>query len=138
MQKKFTLNSNHQALKYLNNSSKSNRMHGHWIAYIQKFTFSLRHKSGQLNKVANALSRRVLLLTTIRSEIIGFDYLKDLYVDDEDFKDIWRSGTTKSSGNFQIHDGFLFFGDCLRIPRGSLWKHIIQELHAGGLGGHMG
>lgn len=45
VQKEFILNTDHQALKYLNNSSKSNRMHGRWIAYVQKFTFSLRHKS---------------------------------------------------------------------------------------------
>ena len=65
-------------------------MHARWIVYIQRFTFSFRHKSSQLNKVADALRRRVLLLTTIQNEIIDFDYLKDLYTEDEDFKEKWQ------------------------------------------------
>lgn len=51
------------------------------------FTFSLKYKSRQLNKVANALSCQVVFLASIKSEIIGFKYLKDLDADDEDFKE---------------------------------------------------
>ena len=89
IKKEFIINTDHQALKYLNSSSKANRMHARWIASIQKFTFSLKHKLGQLNKVADALSRRVMLLTSVRNEIIGFDHLKILYADDEDFHEEW-------------------------------------------------
>ena len=65
-------------------------MHARWIAYIERFTFSLRHKLGQLNKVVDALSHQVLLLTVVQNEIIGFDYLKDLYANNEDFKEKWQ------------------------------------------------
>ena len=64
-------------------------MHACWVSFIQRFTFTLKHKSGQLNKVIDALSRRVLLLITMRAEVIGFDRLKELYADDEDFGKIW-------------------------------------------------
>ena len=57
-----------------------------WVAEIQKFTFTLKHKSGQLLEVVNALSYRSTLLTFVRSEVIKFDYLKDIYADDEDFQ----------------------------------------------------
>lgn len=60
--------------------------HARWIAIIQRFSFVHKHKSGQLNKVGDALSRRALLLTVVRNEIIKFDYFKELYDDDEDFK----------------------------------------------------
>ncbi|PON64714.1 hypothetical protein PanWU01x14_121890, partial [Parasponia andersonii] len=114
--KEFILNIDHQALKYLNNSFKPNRMHARWISYIQKFTFSLKYKLGQLNKVANALSCRVMLLIAVQNKIIGFDYLKDLYVDDEDFKEEWEKCINGVANKHQIHDGFLFFENHLRIP----------------------
>ena len=64
-------------------------MHAWWVADIEKFTFTLNHKASQLNKVANVLSRRTMLLTTIRNEVIDFTYLKKLYGGDKDFQQVW-------------------------------------------------
>lgn len=67
--KKIILNTNHHALKFFNNSSKFNRMHARWIAYIRKFNFFLRRKYGQHNKDVDASSRRIILLINIWSDI---------------------------------------------------------------------
>jgi hypothetical protein len=88
VQREFILFSDHQALKFINSQSNVNRMHARWVSFIQPFTFNLKHKSGQLNKVVDALSRKVSLLITMRAEVIGFECLKDLYADDEDFRTI--------------------------------------------------
>ena len=40
------------------------------------------------NKVPDALIRRVSLLIFLQSEIISFDFLKELYEKDEDFEEI--------------------------------------------------
>ena len=64
-------------------------MHARWIAFLLKFTFVIKHKSSQKNKLVDALSQRASLLATISTEVVGFDYLKDTYAVDEDFGGIW-------------------------------------------------
>ena len=51
----------------------------HWVFYMQWFTFVMKHKSGASNKVANALSQRSLLLTSMTIIAKGFDSFKYLY-----------------------------------------------------------
>ena len=57
IQREFALYTDHQALKHINSQVNINRMHAQWVAYIQRFHFTLKHKSGATNKVADALSR---------------------------------------------------------------------------------
>ncbi|XP_011015163.1 PREDICTED: uncharacterized protein LOC105118819 [Populus euphratica] len=94
-------------------SKKLNATRQKWSTYeLELYAVFRALKVEQLNKVANALSRRVALLLTMRAEIIGFDYLKELYAEDEDFGNSWA----------QCLQGFPHKG-----------MHI-QE----GLGGHLG
>ncbi|KAM1745565.1 hypothetical protein ACFX11_012296 [Malus domestica] len=65
IQREFILYIDNQTLKFINSQSKINHMYGSWITYIQQFTFSLKHKVGTQNRVADALSRRSSLLVTI-------------------------------------------------------------------------
>lgn len=85
------------------------------------------------------LSKRAQLLTILRTKVIDFEELQLLYATDEDFKQIWEKYCAHmTTGDFFMHNGFLFKANRLCIPRSSHCEHIIEELHGGKLGGHMG
>ena len=139
IQREFVLFTDHQALKNLNSHMAIYHMHAHWISFIQRFTFVIKRKSGKSNRVADALCRKTSCLVSLRAGVFGFEQLKDLYADDEDFAATWRAckeGNARKGSNLQ--DDFLFRGDQLCIPRTSLREKLMQELHSGGLGGHFG
>jgi hypothetical protein len=77
---------------------------------VQQFSFTIKHKSGALNKVADALSRKTSLLTTMKSEVIGFELLKDSLSIDPFFGPILEDVSTRAQGGFVLHNGFLFKG----------------------------
>ena len=136
IQREFVLFTDHQALKNLNSHTTINRMHARWISFIQCFTFVIKHKSRKSDRVADALSCKTACLVSLRAEVFGFEQLKVLYADDEDFAEPWRAckeGNARKG--FHLEDDFLFRIDQLCIPRTSLREKLMQELHSGGLGG---
>jgi len=56
-----------------------------WVEYLQTFHFTIKHKSGKLNKGASALSRRYLLLFQLDACVFRFEQLNSLYSEDKDF-----------------------------------------------------
>jgi len=114
-------------------------MHARWLAFLQRFSFTLRHKLGVENRVADALSRRAVLLTRLQSELVGLDHLKELYEEDADFGAIWeRCQPTLQFDDYSVHHGFLFKHNLLCIPGSSWRQHLIRETHCGGLAAHLG
>ena len=70
---------------------------------------------------------------------MGFEVLKELYVDDDNFSKVWASCVHKQPCNdFYIHDDFLMMSGQLCLPCTSLHEKVIQDLHGSGLAGHFG
>lgn len=128
----FILFTDHDALKHLDSQSKISSRHASWIAYLQQFTFVIRHQSGKTNKVADALSRRHTLLATFHTTVPGLASIADLYVTDPYFGRIWFEVHYHTRTDFAVQDGFLFRNNKLCIPEGSWHLRIIQELHTEG------
>ena len=58
---------------------------------MHNFTLFLKHISGHTNKVADALSRRCLILQEHQVIVLGFDHLKEMYKGDPNFREIYEA-----------------------------------------------
>lgn len=110
-----------------------------WITFLQRFTFTILHKPGQANKVADALSRKRETLAYVRIQIPEINDMKKDYITDEDFGPIWnevQNGTPFQG--FSLKNGFIFTYHRLCVPKSAMQMKIIRELHGNNLGGHVG
>ncbi|RDX82483.1 hypothetical protein CR513_36722, partial [Mucuna pruriens] len=83
------------------------------------------------NIVADVLSRRQALLTMLETKLLGFKSVEDLYVGDDDFKEVYELCANSDIEGLFRHEGFLFKEKRLCVPR-------IREAYEGGLMGHFG
>jgi hypothetical protein len=104
-------------------------------AYVQQFSFTIKHKAGALKRVADAFSRKSTLLVTMQNEVLGFEFIKDLLLTDPFFGLIVGDVASEGRKNYGLFNGFLFKGHQLCIPDCSLRLKIIHERHNEG---HMG
>nr|GEX77372.1 hypothetical protein [Tanacetum cinerariifolium] len=130
MHNEFILNSNHEALKYINNLHKLSSWHTKWVSFLQNFNFTLKYKAVIHNKVADALSRRAFYLSVMRAEVQGFDNFKEMYSEDAYFRHIMHEVLSGKRYDYQVQDGFLFKGMQLCTPNCSLREKVVAELHS--------
>lgn len=130
--------SDHQPLRYLYSQKKLAARHVEWSSFLQQFNFSPKYKFGESNTIADALSQRSLILTVMSTQVTGFKELKNQYIADPDFSHIITELQTNDMLPYRLHDGYLFKGNQLCIPKGSLREAIIRELRGNGLGDHFG
>ena len=82
-----------------------------WVEFLQGFTFVIKHVSGKENKVADALSKKSLMVQESQIQVLGFDFLKDLYKSNLDFKEAYEVSLnpTKRNGGpwnyYTLQDG---------------------------------
>jgi len=84
------------------------------------------------------LSRRYVLLNTLNTKLLGFEYIKELYLDDHDFGAIYDTCKVLAMDKYFRHDGFLFKENKLCVPNCSLRELLVRKAHEGGLIGHFG
>ena len=49
----FVLYTDHDLLKHLHSQDKVSAQHASWIAYLQQFTFVVKHKAKVTNRIAD-------------------------------------------------------------------------------------
>ncbi|XP_071939170.1 uncharacterized protein [Coffea arabica] len=136
--REFVLHTDHESLKHIKSQDKLSKRHARWITFIDSFTFVIKYKAGKTNVVADALSRRHTLITTLDAKLLGFEFLKEFYAIDSDFGEIFKSLPRHSREHYFISQGFLYYKDKLYIPKSSIRTLLVREAHGGGLMGYFG
>lgn len=132
--KSFILHSDHEALKYIYGQQKLSHRHAKWVEFLQSLTFSSRYREGKSNVLADALSRRSYLLVVVDAQVLRFEHLRELYKEDTDF----REKLAHPGGLFVVHEGFLFKGNKLCVPKCGVRGLLVREVHNGGVVGYFG
>ena len=88
--------------------------------------------------ITDALSRRHNLLAILETRMIGFEMIKEQYVGDPDFNDLYTACLKEPQGIFHVQQGFFFKGNRLCIRKTSLRLMLVREIHEGSLNGHFG
>jgi hypothetical protein len=136
--KEFVIHTDHESLKHLKGQHKLNKRHARWVEFIETFPYVIWYKQGKENVVADALSHRYALLSTLDAKLLGFEYIKELYAEDHEFCEEYRACEKITSGKFFWLDGFLFQENKLCVPNCSRRELLVQESYGGGLMGHFG
>ncbi|XP_057811708.1 LOW QUALITY PROTEIN: uncharacterized protein LOC131025929 [Salvia miltiorrhiza] len=134
----FVIHTDHESLKHLKGQHKLNKRHARWMEFIETFPYVIKYKQGKENVVADALSRRYALISTLDAKLLGFECIKSLYASDADFGEIYIACARAASGEYFRHDDFLFWKNKLCVPQCSLRELLLLESHGGGLMGHFG
>jgi len=79
-----------------------------------------------------------VLLHTMNTRLLGFEYVKELYDNDSDFAEIYNACGHSAFGKFYLMDGYLFKENRLCVPASSLRELLVREAYGGGLMGHFG
>ena len=136
--REFVIHSDHESLKFLKSQGKLNKRHAKWLEFIKTFPYVIKYKHGKENVVADALSRRYTLITSMQTKLLGFEFMKELYVNDVDFCQVWNACEKCAYNKFFRHDGYLFKEDKLCVPNYSIREFLVREIHGGGLMRHFG
>eukprot|EP00257_Ricinus_communis_P016929 XP_015575245.1 uncharacterized protein LOC107261318 [Ricinus communis] len=95
------------------------------------FSYVIKYKQGKENVVTNALSRSYALLSPLHENLLGFEYIKDLYVDDANFGNVLNACEKVAFGKFYRHHGFLFMENKLCVPNSSSHELLVKEAQTG-------
>ena len=87
----FVLYTDNHAHQYIMQQPKLNKKHAKLVEYLQSFTFVLKHISGQDSKVVDALNRRNLVVQEGKIQVLGFEFMKELYDQDSYFQEAFEA-----------------------------------------------
>ena len=107
-------------------------------SFLKHFLMSSCIRKVKKKKVTDTLSRRYALLSTLNAKFRGFEYIKELYIDDSYFANVFNACEKAAFGKFYRDEGLLFRENCLCVPKSSLRELLVREAHDGGLMGHFG
>ncbi|XP_048229082.1 uncharacterized protein LOC125369852 [Ricinus communis] len=127
--KEFVIHTYHESLKHLKGQNKLNRCHAKWSEFIESFPYVIKYKQCKDNFMADAFSRRYALLAALYAKLLGFEYIKGLYENDNDFGKMYQACEKVTFDKFYRHEGYLFKENKLCVPTCSMHELLVHEAH---------
>jgi len=121
--KEFVIHSDHESIKHLKGQGKLSRRHAKRVEFIETFPYVIKYKQGKENIVADALSHRYVLLSTLDARFLGFEHIKELY---KDFANVYNACKTSAFGKFYRLYGYLFKESRLCVPLSSMRELLVR------------
>jgi hypothetical protein len=142
--KEFILRTDHRSLLHLVDQTVSSRMQHKALLKLMDLQYKIQYKKGAANAAADALSRIPKgneLLAISMATPVWVQRLQQGYDDDSEARQL-LSQLSLCAGNdkgYTLVDGIIKHKDRIWVGNNSLAQnHILQALHASGLGGHSG
>ncbi|XP_022883712.1 uncharacterized protein LOC111400538 [Olea europaea var. sylvestris] len=96
------------------------------------------YKQDKENVVANAWSRKYVLLISLGAKLLGFEYVKDMYATNSKLSNKYESCNKCAVDRFFRRDGYLFWENKLNVPKCLMRELLVCEAYNGGLLSHFG
>ena len=125
---RWNIDFDHESLKYVKGQSKLNRRYAKWVEFIKTFSYVIKYEQGKNNIVADVVSKRYDLSTSLSAKILGFEHITELYRDDQDLRTIYASWLAKKAvDDYYVFHNFLIKKSMLCIPKCSIKDLILRE-----------
>lgn len=78
------------------------------MEFIEIFPYVIQYKKDKENIVADGLSQGYVLLYTLNARLFGFEYTKEVYVNDNDFSTVYNACDKATFSKFYKLDVYPF------------------------------
>lgn len=140
---KLIIKTDQQSLRFITDQRLTEGIQHKLMMKLLEFDFTIQYKKGTLNKVADALSRKVYQLMSVSAAIpIWAQDLYDSYQTDPQYKPILEQLLLNKTNNFPdytYHAGVIRFKGKIVVGHNEeLRKKLLTALHDSPIGGHSG
>jgi len=93
----------------------------------------VKYKQVKENIVVDTLSRRHLVFSTLNTTLLGFEHMRDLYIKDVDFFQVYVVCEHSTFDKFYRFDEYLFKEKILCMPNYSMRELLVPKVYKGEL-----
>ncbi|XP_022899306.1 uncharacterized protein LOC111412600 [Olea europaea var. sylvestris] len=95
------------------------------MEFIETYPYIIRYKQGKENIVTDAFSQMCILINSKSAKLLGFEHTKELYENDLDFFDAYKSCAKGAVDKFFRLEGYLFRENELCISNCSMRELLV-------------
>jgi len=92
------------------------------------FSYVIKYNKGKEKIIADVLFRRYVFLNTLNTRLLGFEHVKELYVNGDDLGQTCGQYEHLTFDKYFRHDEYLFKDTRLCVPKYLLHELLVREV----------